>query len=139
TLELEGYNYGNVVNQRVSNIYPGGLSSTYFQHTYAVQTREGAEQLRQFSLYFKPGQRNLEVLSARVLRPDGSSRETFESRDHRPYTGPSEMYDDVHTRSIILSNIQVGDLVVLEYAQHDVGQQNLFDDYFGVLWGVDSQ
>lgn len=139
TLDLEGYNYGVVVNQRVNNIYPGGLSSRYFEYAYAVQTREGAEQLRQFSLGFVPGQRNLEVLSARVLRPDGSTRETFESRDYQPYTGPSAMYGDVHTRSVTLSNIQVGDIVVLEYVQHEVGQQNMFDDYFGALWVFDSQ
>lgn len=137
TLDLEGYDQGNIVNQRVSNIYPGGLSSTYYQRAHVVNTREGAEQLRRFNLGFKPGERNLEVLSARVLRPDGSTRETFESSDHRPYSGPSMMYDDVHTRSIVLSNIQIGDIVVLEYVNHDVGQQNLFDDYFGALWLLD--
>lgn len=139
TLNLEGYNAGNIIDQQVSNIYPGGLSSTYYQSAYAVKTREGAEQLRQFSLGFKPGERNLEILSARVLRPDGSTRETFDSSDHRPYSGPSMMYDDVHTRSIVLSNIQIGDIVVLEYVNHDVGQQNIFDDYFGRLWPIDSQ
>lgn len=139
TLELEGYNVGVVVDQQVSNIYPGGLSSTYRQHAYAVQTREGAEQLRQFGIGFRPGERNLEILSVRVLRPDGSTRETYDSSDHHPYSGPSKMYDDVHTRSIFISNIQVGDIVVLEYALHDVGQQNIFDDYFGALWVIDSQ
>lgn len=138
TLDAEQYHVGNVVNQRVVNVYRGGHASRYVQQAYLVQSREGAEGMQSFGVSFVPGQSEVQILAVQVLRPDGTRRESFRTRDIQPYLGPSDIYDYAHERRISLTDIQVGDIINFEYVKNDISQQNIFDDYFGELQFIDS-
>lgn len=137
-IDSTGYDLGTLVNQQVVNVYRGGLSSKYTQVAYVAATREGAESLRYRGIPFVPGESDVQILAVRVVRPDGTRHESFQTRDHRPYSGPSMMYDDVHERRISISNIRPGDIVNIEYVTHEIGQQNKFDDYFGGVATIDN-
>lgn len=138
TIDTTGYDLGTIVNQRVVNVYRGGLSSNYTQIATIAATRDGAESLRYRGIPFVPGESDVQIIAVHVIRPDGTRHESFQTRDHRPYSGPSMMYDDVHERRISISNIRPGDIVNVEYLTHEIGQQNKFDDYFGGVATIDS-
>lgn len=138
TLDLEDHALGRVVAQEVSNVYRGGLSSTFYQEAFRVQTREGVEKVRHKYLYFVPGQSDSQVVSVRVLKPDGTRHDNYERRDVRPYAGAQAMYSDYHERRLTVSNVQPGDLVVYEYVIHETAQTNMFDDYFDAVSEIDS-
>src|SRR5699024_4269924 len=117
TLEKQetGTAIDRVANQTVANIYRSGLSSTYHQIACRVQRREGIDDVSQYGVGFVPGQSDVQVLSMRVLKPDGTQRETYDVQDLRPYAGATHMYNDVHERRLSVSNVQVDDIVVVEY------------------------
>lgn len=140
TLEKQetGTAIDRVANQTVANIYRSGLSSTYHQIASRVQRREGIDDVSQYGVGFVPGQSDVQVLSMRVLKPDGTQRETYDVQDLRPYAGATHMYNDVHERRLSVSNVQVDDIVVVEYVRHETAQQNMFDTYFGDISYIDS-
>lgn len=138
SLDLDQYDLGRVVDQRVVNVFPSGLATVYVQRAFMAETRQGADQVRRFQIGFSPNSEVVEIVAVRILRPDGTVRETFETRDVAPYSGPSAIYYDVRTRIVSLPGLEAGDLVSLEYTVSDVAYQNLFDDYFGDVWFIDS-
>lgn len=137
-LDLSQHDLGRVVDQRVVNVFPSGLATVYVQRAFAAVSRAGADMVRSFQIGFSPDSEVVEIVAVRILRPDGSVRETFDTRDVKPYSGPSSIYYDVRTRIISLPGLEAGDLVSLEYTISDVAYQNLFDDYFGDIWFLDS-
>ena len=136
--DLSQHDLGRVVDQRVVNVFPSGLATVYVQRAFTAASRAGADMVRSFQIGFSPDSEVVEIIAVRILRPDGTVRETFDTRDVKPYSGPSAIYYDVRTRVVSLPSLEAGDLVSLEYSISDVAYQNLFDDYFGDIWFLDS-
>src|SRR5690625_3975677 len=137
-LKADDHHLGVLVNQEVVYIYREGLSTTYVQDAFVVKSREGAEHSSAYGIRFVPGQHDLRILSAQVLRSDGTRRDSFQTKDILPYTGPSDIYDYDHERRLFLADVQIGDIVNIEYVKTDISQKNIFDDYFGRIKMVDS-
>lgn len=138
SLDLRDHDLGRIVDQRVVNVFSSGLTASYAQQAYRVETRAGADEARYFPIHYSPGEEVVELIAARILRPDGSVREAVETRDVAPYSGPSMMYDSYRRRVITLTGVEAGDIVSIEYTVSEVASQNSFDDYFGSLWLFDS-
>lgn len=130
----EGFDAGALVNTRAVKVHPNGLSTTYIQRAWAVETRLGADDLRGFTVGFSPDSEIVDILSVQILRPDGTVRETFSSREVNPYSGPSSIYYDVRYRQLSFPQLEAGDILSVEYTISEVAYRNTFDDYFGDMW-----
>lgn len=132
------YGYTTLVDQRVTRVYDNGLASRWRQVAHQVHTRAGADTVRWLDVHYTPDAQMVRVTGARVIRASGNVHETFDASDQPPPAGPSSIYYDVHTRSVRLSDVNPGDVVVFEYVVSDIAYQNLFDDYFGELYFAQS-
>lgn len=133
-LDVSEHDYGRLVDTRVIRVHPNGLSTRYIQRAWTVATRSGADDLRAFSVAFSPDSELVDILSVQILRPDGSVRESFSSREVKPYSGPSSIYYDVRYRQLTFPQLEAGDILSVEYTVSDVAFRNIFDDYFGDIW-----
>ena len=129
--------YTRLVDQRVTRVFPNGLGAAYVQQGYLVHTRSGADELRRLRLVYTPGAESVEVLSAAVLKPDGTRIEVVDISDLGGNSGPASVYYDVRMRAVDFSQLEEGDVLVYEYVESDIAAQNMFDDYFGDLWFVE--
>lgn len=125
-----------LVDQRIIHVYPNGLATTYVQQAFDVRTRNGADALRATSLVYSPDSEVVDIVAVRVIKPDGSVREVYDSRDRGPGSGPSSIYYDVRSRSLFFPTLEEGDVLSYEYTIADVSYRNIFDDYFGDMMFV---
>lgn len=138
TIDLSDVTTGNVVAQRVVNVYPSGLSANYEQSAYVAKTREGAESISTTGWYYDPNEDLIQILSVRVLSPDGSVRETYQSTDYKPYEGTGGMYLGTRVKYLTIPGVKAGDIVSVETLKSEIATHNMFDDYFGDVWYLDS-
>ena len=130
--------YTRLIDQRVTRVFPNGLGSSYVQQAFEVHTRSGADELRRLSLVYTPGAERVEVLSAAVIKPDGRRVLVVDVDDFGGGSGPAAVYYDVRMRTVDFSQLEAGDVLLYEYVESDIAAQNMFDDYFGDLWFIES-
>ncbi len=131
-----GFSY--VANQKVTEVYRNGLSTTWNQTSLVANTREGADQLRAYSIGYSEGAEVVEIRSVEITSPDGSTREVYESADYGPNMGPASIYFDVRTRYLYFPSLEEGDRLTLEYTHSATAERNIFDDYFGDVFFVEA-
>jgi transglutaminase-like putative cysteine protease len=127
-----------LVDQSMTHVHPNGLATTWIQQAMEAHTRAGADSIRSFGVTFTPDAEQVEVLGARVIRPDGSIRAVYDTAEYGGDSGPAAMYFDVRQRAVYLPNVEPGDIVVIEYTTEDIAYRNIFDDYFGEMWTFQS-
>lgn len=123
-----------LAEQRLVRVYPNGLATTWVQQIARPLTRSGADYLRSTSIGYSPDSEVVNLLSIRVLAPDGDVREIYSDNDYGPPSGPQSMYFDVHTRVITFPTLNIGDTLLFEYTISDIAYRNIFDDYFGDMF-----
>jgi tetratricopeptide (TPR) repeat protein len=130
----EDRDYFYLVDQQVTLVHPNGLGTRFVQVAYQVQTRPGAERLREFSIQYTPDSEIVEVLSARIIKPDGTVQESFDRWEEslsQPWYG---LYYDFRALVLQFEDLAAGDILELSYTLANVSAENMFDDYFGELW-----
>jgi transglutaminase-like putative cysteine protease len=135
----EERDYYFVVDQEVVRVHENGLATRFRQRAYRVQTRNGAELLRELQIEYTPDDQIVSILAARVIKPDGSIQEARGERERslsQPWYG---LYYDLAARLVGFRDIAPGDLVELTYTIADVSSRNIFDDYYGDLWYVQAE
>lgn len=126
-----------LVDQKKVQVYRNGLATTWVQRAALVHSRVGTDLVRWMSLYYTPDAEVLDIMDVRILKPDGRVIEAHEVRDTAISTGPSAIYYDVRTRSLAFPDLDVGDILIVEYQVADIAYRNLFDDYFGDVFFVE--
>lgn len=123
-----------LVDQKVTDVLPGGLANAWVQQAWLVHTRAGAESLRALGVTWTPDSELVDILRVRVIGADGRIRDTFSTSERGPGRGPSDIYYDVRSRIIYPPALEPGDVLIWEYTLSEVAYRNLFDDYFGAVW-----
>lgn len=135
----EERDYYFVVDQEVVRVHENGLATRFRQQAYRVQTRNGAELLRELQIEYTPDDQLVSILAARVIKPDGSIQEARGERERslsQPWYG---LYYDLAARLVGFRDVAPGDLVELTYTIADISSRNIFDDYYGDLWYVQAE
>ena len=131
--------YAVRVDQKITFVYPDGLSSTYHQQVYDVLTRDGAKALSYIPLYYTPGEEELEVDMVLVTKEDGTTRSIFERQESSAVADESyRMYYDYHQVALGVQELSKGDRLEVRYRISEVSQSNYFDNHFGDVWFLQS-
>ncbi len=117
----------------VVRVHPNGLESRIVQVIRKAITQRGVDQLRSYSVSYTPGDQELRVLQARVMKPDGTVVQA-RSEGERNLSEPwYQTWYDLRARIIAFPDVHVGDTVEVSYRVDDVAAANMFGDYFGDL------
>jgi cellulose synthase operon protein C len=131
--------YSYILDQKITQVHPNGLSSTYTQTVYKVLTPDGAKALQDISVYYTPDQETLEVDLVRVTRPDGSVRSTtFKQSEYHVADERYRMYYDYRNVVLTIPPPEPGDLIEVRHRVSETSASNMFDDHFGDVWYLQS-
>jgi tetratricopeptide (TPR) repeat protein len=120
-----------LVDYTYSRVQPSGLSSRFQQTAVKVYTQRGVEAFRSHPITYSPNRQDIQVLRARITKPDGSTIESHSERErsiNEPWSG---MYYDARARVLSFPALSVGDVLEFEYRVEDTAQDNLLSDYWG--------
>ena len=123
-----------LIEQKVVRVFSNGLSSTFVQRATTIRTDVGLAQARNFQIAYTPSEERVEVIRARVTRPDGvvlESYQTFEQSLSEPWYN---LYYDYKALVLVFPDLQVGDTVEVQYRLSATASQNILGPYFGDLW-----
>jgi tetratricopeptide (TPR) repeat protein/transglutaminase-like putative cysteine protease len=115
----------------VVRVYPNGLSSRYRQQIVEVLNDRGVEKARVQGVQYSPGEQEIKVERARVIKKDGSVVEAKSEADQELTDSWAGMYFDHRQHTVAFPSLEIGDVVEFTYRLDDVSQQNMFADYFG--------
>lgn len=115
-----------------------GLSGRFQQLAVKVLNQRGVDAFRSYPITYSPDRQEVQVLFARITKPDGSVVEAFgdnERNINEPWTG---MYYDARARVLSFPALAPGDVLELHYRLDDTAQENLLSDYWGDVESVQS-
>jgi transglutaminase-like putative cysteine protease len=135
----QGFGSTWLVRQRAIEVYPNGLAETYVRDVAWVHNRDAADRWTQYWLSYEPDAETATVQRVAVFKPDGSVRESFSSREFDSDGGAGNMYFQVRSRRLDIAAVEPGDAISVEYTVSDTAARNIFDDYFGDYWPVQSE
>lgn len=115
----------------VVRVYPNGLSSRTRQTITWLVSERSVERARTQSVGYAPGEEEVKIERARIIKKDGSVVESKSENDRRVTDDSSGMYFDHRSRSVTLPNLEMGDVVEFTWRKDDVSATNMFADYFG--------
>lgn len=120
-----------LANVDVVRVYPNGLSSRYHQEVVRLVTDRGVDAERVQGVRYTPGEQEVKVEHARILKKDGSIVEAKSESDRQLTDAFAGMYFDHRQRVVSFPNLEPGDVLEWTYRLDDVSQKNMFADYFG--------
>ncbi len=109
-----------------------GLSRKFRQQLIWVNNSKGVAKYKTHRVDYLPDTQHLEVLVARVIRPDGSELEG-DQRDVQLSDPAIRMYYDRRLKVIHFASLRPGDVIELQTVLSDTPANNMFKDYFGTL------
>ena len=133
---LEDQEMLTLVDQTVIRVHPNGLAHRYVQQAFRPITRQGADALRRFSVQYTPDAQIVQIITARVLKTDGTILESYSRSDEnlsQPWFG---LYYDTRALHLVFDDLEAGDILEVAYTLSDVSGRNILDDYFGDFWFV---
>ncbi len=113
-------------------IQSSGLSRKFRQQLIKVNNTKGVAKYKSHRVDYLPDTQHLEVLVARVIRPDGSEQEG-DQRDVQLSDPAIRMYYDRRLKVIRFASLRPGDVIELQTVLSDTPANNMFKDYFGTL------
>ena len=126
----------HLLDQKVTQVYPNGLSSTFIQQVVKVRTDQGAQAMRSIYIPYTPGDEVVDVRQVRVTRPDGTVRETYLSGEESMSEPWYNLYYDYRAQVLSFPELSAGDVLEVRYSVNQTTSTNIFGDYFGDLWFV---
>jgi tetratricopeptide (TPR) repeat protein len=122
----------------VIRVYPNGLSSRVHQSIVKVFTEAGVDRARGQGVRYGPGDQEVKVERARIIKKDGSVVEAKSESDQALGDSYGGMYFENRQKSVVFSNLEPGDTIEFTYRRDDISQANMFADYFGDLTPLQS-
>ncbi len=118
---------------KVTRLFPSGLTSQFTQVVVKVLTQRGADAWRSHGVGYAADRQELRVERARVLKPDGTSVESYQEVDRSASEPWYRLYYDTRTRQLGFPALSPGDCLEIAVRTDDVASENLLSDYFGDL------
>ncbi len=113
-------------------VFDNGLSSTAAQLIVQPLTEAGLRRYQTQWRYYSPDEQELKVLTARVLKADGRISQNVQRRENST-SQTYKIYFDHRAVRFTFPDAEPGDIIELHTVTHDIGQRNLFKDYFGKM------
>lgn len=123
-----------LLDQTITNIHSNGLFERFVQRSFRVQTRPGVEDVRYFGIQYTPQEERVQIVHARIIKPDGRVLESFDRRERSLSQPSAGLYYDLRELVLVFEDLQPGDVLDVAYTQAAVSRHNMFDDYFGEFW-----
>ena len=125
------FNASTIVQQKIERVDPTGLSQHVTQEAVRVNNAEGIDAASITSVYYQTGDEEVDVLSVRVLKPDGTISEDYDQwvRDGSRKAGTT--YNDGGSVTLRANNARPGDIVEFRYRVRNTSTRNFRGDYFG--------
>jgi transglutaminase-like putative cysteine protease/tetratricopeptide (TPR) repeat protein len=126
-----------LLDRHVTRVHPNGLADVFVQRIVHLRTERAARDSQEMLVRYVPGEQDVEIREARVLRRTAageveSSRAS--GRDDRDLSEPwYGLYYDARAEVVTFENLRAGDVIEVQYTVADVAYQNDMADYFGEL------
>ncbi len=127
-----------LLERTVVKVHPSGLSSQFRQQVVRIVDDSATERYTQMVFPFTPGEDRVELVEAEVVHPDGTKSRPSQVFDHRPSGKQMGIYTLRALRVVRFASVAPGDIVHVQTRTDEVGQRNIFGDFFGVLLPVQS-
>ena len=138
TAPAKGFNQRTLRDLQVTTVYPSGLSSTFRQVVFQPLTDEAAASAREYAFAFQADREVVQLRAARVYRTDGGVDETVETGEGPADNPAIAMYTSARMFYVQFPRLEVGDVVELRYRIEEVTSRNVFADYFGEVFHMQS-
>lgn len=126
-----------LLERHVARVHLNGLAEKFVQRIVHVRTERAARDNQETAVRYVPGQQEVEIRQARILRKGATGEiEISEAtgRDDRDLSEPwYGLYYDARAQVVIFDGVRAGDVVEIQYTVADVAHQNDMTDYFGEL------
>ncbi len=126
-----------LLERNVVRVHPNGLAEKFVQRIVHVRTERAARDTQETAIRYVPGQQEVEIRQARILRRSrGGEIEISEAtgRSDRDLSEPwYGLYYDARAQVVLFDDVRAGDVIEVQYTVADVAQQNDMTDYFGEL------
>jgi tetratricopeptide (TPR) repeat protein len=117
----------------VNTVFENGLGSSFRQIVIQVHDTEGARNWRTHSIQFDPASQRVDIRRARVFRGEKRVLESVQSYEQQLGQPWYRLYYDTRALTVVLPDLEPGDIVEFRYRIDDVAHRNLFADYYGDL------
>ena len=118
---------------RVQKLDSAGLSRMHVQQIFYAGSEAAVIAHRSVGLRFSPGSEALEIVHARVWKPNGSVIEAQEEGEYAVGDTTVSMYYDMRSRQLRFAGMEKGDVVELEYSLAPTLKTSPYPGYFGQL------
>lgn len=126
-----------LLDRRVVRVHANGLSETFAQRIVRIETDKGAEDYKDFYITYTPGNEEVEVIAARIVRRDQRGElELIEApeRDDEDLSEPwYGLYYDHRAEVVRFDGLRAGDVLEVQYLVSNVSRENQMGRYFGDL------
>lgn len=122
---------------QVTRVLPTGIASTFHQEIVRVRSQRGAEAWRRRTLSYAPDRQEVEVVRVRVVKPDGTTIDTWDETESSESEPWYRLYYDTRARTLGVSGLSPGDVVEMAWRVDDTARESLLADSWGDLAQVD--
>lgn len=126
-----------LLEKHAVSVFPSGLSSRFRQIVLRIDADRVSDAFQQMVFPFTPGEDRVEILEAEVIHADGRRSRPTAVFDHRPGK-QSGVYTLTALKVVRFDALTAGDVVHIQLRQDEVGERNVFGDFFGVLLPLSS-
>jgi len=125
-----------LLDQKVTRVFDNGLSSTFVQRAIKVRTSPGAAAAQTQYITYTPGDEVVDIHKVRVVRADGTVRETWQTFEQSMSEPWYNLHYDYRAMAIVFPDLTRGDTIELQYSISQTASNNVLGDYFGDMWSV---
>ncbi len=128
---LTGEDSVYLVDYTYVRVQASGLSSRFQQTAVKLYTQRGVDAFRSMPITYSPSRQEIQVIRARIIKPDGSVVESHSEQERNMNEPWSGMYYDIRAKILSFPELAPGDVLELRYRLEDTAQDNLLSDYWG--------
>ncbi len=121
-----------LTDRRLVRVFDSGLASTFHQYAVRIDSDHAAERFAEQTFPFTPGEDRVELLEVEVLRGGERLRPEWVS-DRKAPGKTGGVYTLTAFRVARLPPLRPGDIVHVQTRHDEIGERNLFGDFFGVF------
>ncbi|MCL2326853.1 MAG: DUF3857 domain-containing protein, partial [Proteobacteria bacterium] len=130
--------YVALLDQRVVQILPNGLTSTFSQIVFEILDEQGVRALRAVPLNYSPTDERLEIISVTTTRRDGTVRQVYDITEYDVADESIRMYFDQRQLVIRLPDLTVGDRVEFRFKRTQTHRAASQMPFFGDVFQLQS-
>ncbi len=118
---------------RLDQVRPDYQATQHTQLLIALSSQADVESYRSRAIQYSPQTQELEIRRARVYHPNGTTSEAEDDGDTKVGDASAAAYYDLRTRQLRFRDLNVADVVELEYTLTPTSHENPYGKYFAEL------